>query len=178
MTKEGQHILDTFSSWPLRQIGPCDHHDGQAEFARGIDLGSRAAASRIARDDPFDAARPHQVEIAGKRERTARHDHARIGQRQRCIGRIDKSQSVGVLRLAGESREMLSADSEEHAGPLVGQGGRGGRLVDYLDPVIARIFSSKARAPARSAPRRSQCRPRQRYGSSQPRMDASHRRHA
>ena len=117
MTEPRQHVLDARHPPPLRQPGPGDHDDRQAKLARGVDLGARAVAAGISRDDPCDVSRSHQIEIACDGERAARNDDVGDRQRERAIRRIDKSQRIGVLRLGGERRQMLPADREQNDPP-------------------------------------------------------------
>ncbi|GAA0000125.1 hypothetical protein BRDID11002_01250 [Bradyrhizobium diazoefficiens] len=94
----------------------------------------------IAGDDPYDAARTQHLQLAIKRERSARHDHvSREGQRR--FGRIDEAQCVGVLRFIPERRDVLAADGEEHVCRRLGQSGD--RCIDVadLDPVVTGCFS-------------------------------------
>ena len=136
MTKPRQHILDVLDPRPLRQFWSHDHDDRQAKLARGVDLGARTDPARITRDEPFDAARAHEFAVICERERAAGHDDFGILQRQRPIRPIDKPQRVGMLRLCGEGRKMLSPDGQKDAGRYVGQCGRRGCDVSHLDPSI------------------------------------------
>ena len=137
MTKPRQHLIDAFHPRPLRQCRARDHDHGQRELARRIDLGARAAAARIARDQKFDPARTHQLAVAFEREWPARDDDLRIWQWQRAVGRVDKAQRIGVLWLGAKGREMLSADGEKDARALRGQGGDGRVDIRRLDPLVA-----------------------------------------
>jgi len=136
MTKKSQHVVNAFRSSSLGQSGAANHDDGKAELPRGFYLGERAAASRIAGDNPLDTARTYQIEIAGQCKGAARNNDAGLSQRQRFIGSIGQPQGVGVLRLCGERGEMLAANGEEYAGVLVGQSGGGSCHILNLDPVV------------------------------------------
>lgn len=136
MRQPRQHLLDAFDTCPLGQGRAFDHDDAKAKFARGVDLGTGAGPAGIARHQKFDAARTHQFMVASKRERAAGDDDFGIGQRQRAIGRIDQPQRVGMLRLGGEGREMLSADGEEDARALFGQRRNRGVDIADLDPMV------------------------------------------
>ncbi len=138
MTEPRQHVLDALHPPPLRQPGPGDHDDRQAKLARGVDLGARAVAAGISRDDPCDVSRSHQIEIACDGERAARNDDVGDRQRERAIRRIDKSQRIGVLRLGGERRQMLPADREKYACALFGKGVDRGLDIFHLDPAVTR----------------------------------------
>ena len=137
MREPRQHILDTFDPRPLGKAGPRDHDDGKPQLARSVDLGACAVATGVAGDEPRDAAFAHQFAVVFKRERATRDHDLGIGQRQCVIGRIDKAQRIGMLRLGGERHQMLPADREKHAGGRVGQRGNGGREIGDLDPAIA-----------------------------------------
>lgn len=137
MSKPRQHLLDGLDALSLGQCGPRDHDHGQAELARRVDLGTRAAAAGIARDQKLDAARTHQREIILQREWASGDDHFGVGQRQCAVRRIDKAQRVGMLRPGRERRETLPADGEKDVGAWLGQrSDRAGNIGD-LDPVVA-----------------------------------------
>ena len=136
MTKPRQNVIDTFHPQPLGQFGSRDHDHGQRKFSRGVDFCSRSCAARIARDDPFDSPRMHQVKLALERERPARDDHFCIWQRQGTFGRVDKAKRIGVLRPRREGRNMLPADREKHARRLLGQGRDSGCDIAHVDPVV------------------------------------------
>jgi hypothetical protein len=156
MLKPRQHLCHALDPQPLGQFWPRDHDDGNAELTRSLDLGARAIAARIARHQPCDVARLDQGAVALERERPARDDDTGIGQGQGGFGRVDKSQGVGVLRLGGEWRNMLTADGEEDVAALFGQGRDRRSEIFDLDPVVARYL-----APWRSLQRhqrRSRCR--------------------
>ncbi|GCC47473.1 hypothetical protein chiPu_0031774, partial [Chiloscyllium punctatum] len=116
---------------------PRDHDDGKVERACGVDLGAGAGSAGIAGDDPFDIARAHHLELGLEREGSARDDDVRIGQWQRLLGRIDKSQRIGLLRQGTERRDMLAADCEKYIGTTLRQGRDRGCDVRDLDPAVA-----------------------------------------
>lgn len=124
-----------FDPLSLGQFRPRDHDHGQAQRTGGVDLGARAIAAGIAGDDPRDASRAHHLQLAIKRERSARHDYvSREGQ-----GRfrwIDESQRVGVLRPGREWRNVLAPDSEEDARRGFGKSSDRSVDVSDLDPVV------------------------------------------
>ena len=136
MTEPLHDLSHAFDPRPVGQRGAREHDHGKVELARGIDLGACAAAAGIARDDPFDAARAHHLELAVTRERPAR-DEDISGEWQRSIGRIDEPQRIGVLRSGAERGDMLAADRKEHAGRILGQCGYRRCDIRDLDPVIA-----------------------------------------
>ena len=137
MTKPRQHLLGAFGARPFRKSGAGNHDHGKPKLARRVDLGARAGAAGIARDQELDATRVHQLAVALKRERPSRDDDFGIGQGQRAIGCIDEAQGIGVLRPGGEGRNMLAADGEEYARAWFGQSSNGGIDVGNLDPVVA-----------------------------------------
>jgi len=137
MTKPCQHLLSAFGARPFRKSGARDYDHGKPKLARGVDLGARAGAAGIARDQELDATRAHQLAVAFDREGAARDDDVGTEQGRRAIGRIDEAQGIGVLRPGGEGRNMLAADGEEDARALFGQSSNGRIDVGNLDPVIA-----------------------------------------
>lgn len=137
MSKPRQYFLDAFDLWPIGQRGAFDHDNGKPKLARSIDLGAGAGTAGIASDQKLDAARAHQFAVAFKCEWAARDDELGLGQRQRTVRCIDKSQRIGVLRLGSEGREMLPADGEKDARAFFRQSGD--RCIDVgdLDPMVA-----------------------------------------
>ena len=122
---------------PIRQFRARDHDNGKAEFARGVDLGARTGSARVSGDDPLDHARTQQFQFAVELEWSAGYDDIGVGQRQRSIRRIDKSQGVGVLWLGGEGSDMPPANGQENVGRRLGQRCDGRRDVAHFDPVVA-----------------------------------------
>jgi hypothetical protein len=137
MSEPQHHLGDAFRPRPVGESRPSDHDAGQAQFARGVDLGTSAGSSRVAGDDPLDAAGAHQLQFAGKCEWTASHDDIAVGKRQRLVRWIDKSQGVGVLRPGAERGNVLAADREKDPGAWLGQCRDRGSYIRYLDPVVA-----------------------------------------
>lgn len=140
MTQPLHHLGDAFCPLPVGQFRALEHDNGQSKLARGIDLGTRAGAAGVPRNDPFNSARVHHLQLAGKREWPTRHDDLRIGKRQRPVRRVDKSQRIGVLRFGAERGDVLPADGEKDAGAFDRQCRNGGSDIRYLDPVVARSF--------------------------------------
>ena len=120
----------------LRQLRRPDHDHRQAQRARGIDLGARTLPAGVARHDPFDPTRTHQLEFAGQREWPARDDEIGIRQRQRPPRSVDEAERVGMLRHGCERRNMLPADREKDIAARFGQRRYGGRDVIHIDPAI------------------------------------------
>lgn len=143
MIEPRQHFLDVFDSWPIGQGGAFDHDDGKPELARSIDFGTSAGTAGIAGDQKLDAARAHQFAVAFKRERTARDDDFGLGQRQRPVGCINKSQRIGVLRFRSERCEMLPPDGEKDARAVFRQSRN--RCIDIRDfnPMVARYATPR-----------------------------------
>jgi hypothetical protein len=137
MTEPLHYLGNALRPRPVGQFRPLDHDDRQAKFARSIDLGSCGCSAGVAGDDPFDPAGAHHFQLALKREWSARHDDVGIRERQRPIRRIDKPQSVGVLRFGAEGGDVLPADCEKHASALEGQRHRSGSDIRHIDPIVA-----------------------------------------
>ena len=140
MRKPAQNFLHAFDLRPLGQFRPRDHHDGKPQLACGIDFGARPSAAGVARNDPFNASGAHHVQLASEREWSTRDDNVVVWKRRRAVRGIDKSQCIGVLRSGGKSRDVLPADSEEHARAFGRQGGNGRCDIGNLDPAIALHF--------------------------------------
>ena len=157
MTKPRHDLGHAFRAQPAGQWRPRQHDDGKPEFARSVDLGARASPAGIAGDDPCHAARAQHLKFAVQRERPARHDDLGLEWQGR-IGRIDKSQRIGMLRPGAERGDMLPADRKEHPRAVVWQGRNSGRDIRDLDPVVTGS-PSPWRALERDQ-RRSACRAR------------------
>jgi len=164
MTKPLHHLGDAFHPRPVGEFGPLQHDHGKSEFARRIDLGSRAFSAGVAGDDPFDSARAHHVQLALEREWPARHNDVRIGKRQWLTRRIDKSQRVGVLRFGAERRNMLPADRKENTSARQGQRRHGRGEIGYLDPFVTGCLGPR-RALKRDQPRAGCCAGRNRVAT-------------
>lgn len=143
MREPHQYFLDAFDLWPIGQGGAFDHDDGKPELARSIDLGTSAGTAGIASYQKVDAARAHQFAVAFKCERSARDDDFGLGQRQRTVGCINKSQRIGVLRFRSERREMLPPDGEKDARAVFRQSRN--RCIDIGDfnPMVARYLTPR-----------------------------------
>lgn len=140
MTQPLHHLGDAFCPLPVGQLRALEHDNRQSKLACSVDLGTRAAAAGVPRNDPFDSARAHHLQLAAEREWPAGHDDLRIGKRQRPVGRIDKSQRIGVLRFGAERSDVLPADGKEDAGAFDRQCHHGRSDICHLDPVVARSF--------------------------------------
>ncbi len=136
MTEPLYDLVHAFHPQPVGQFRSQQHDNWKAEHSRGLDLGVRAISAGIAGDDPFDAARPHHLQFAVQRERSARHDD--VGIKGQCaFGRIDKPQGIGVLRPRPKGRDVLPADCEQHVRAGLRQRLDCGRDIRHLDPMIA-----------------------------------------
>ncbi len=140
MTEPLHNLGHAFRPRPVGQLGPREHDNGKAEFARGVDLGTRARSPGIAGNDPFDVARAHHLQFTGKREWSTRYDDIGIRKRQRPIGRIDKPQSVDVLQLGAEGCDVLPADRKKHPRAILWQRRDSGGDTRDLDPIVAGRF--------------------------------------
>ena len=143
MIEPAHDLGDVFDPQLIRPLRPFDHDDGQFQFACCIDLGARAFPAGVAGDDPFDAPRTHQVQLAGERERPARDDQIGVRQRQRTCRGIDEAKRVGMLRFRRERRDMLPANGEEDIRPRVRQCRHGGHHIRNLDPDVAGRFDPR-----------------------------------
>lgn len=117
--KPGKRILDIMGFSPPGNGGPVDHDDRQAKRAGRVNLGPRPGSPGVFRNDDLNAMRPHQRKITLKVKRAARDDRLRLWQRERPW-RINQAQEVIMLRLAGESGEIIcpTARNTRCAGPF------------------------------------------------------------
>lgn len=130
------HLGDVSDCFTRGNRWPVDHDDGQAEGAGGSDFGDSTLAAGILGDKDLCAMIAHQIAVACKGEGAARNDDARLRQGQWIGGRIDETQQVMVLRLAGEGLQMLAADREEDAAWGRAKGCGGGGEVWCMGPVV------------------------------------------
>lgn len=136
MTEPLNDLGHAFHFTPFGQLRPLDHDDRKAELTRSVDLGARAGASRVACDQPFDAALAHQRTFTFDRKWPARYDNVSHGKRQLALGWIDESQRIGMLRSGAERADMLAPDREKDARAFIGKRRGGGTDIGNLDPVI------------------------------------------
>jgi hypothetical protein len=113
MTQPTQDIRDIFNFFPRGDEGAAHHHDRQSESACGFDLGVSRIAAGISSDDDIDAMLHQHCAVAGEIERSPRHDHFRVPQRQRRARRIDQPNQIMMLRMRGEHIQILPPDAEK-----------------------------------------------------------------
>jgi hypothetical protein len=138
MAKPAQGLGDRFDRLPCWNKRPANHHDRQAKITRRFDLRRGSGTSRIPGNDNVRAEILKQGPITRAVERTTRHDHFCVGQRQWIARRIDQTNQVGVLRIRRESLQMLPADPEEYTACLESKSLRRCRDIIDLDPSVAR----------------------------------------
>lgn len=136
MTEPMHHFGHALNPQAVGQPRPRDHDHGNPQHAGRVDLGARASAAGIAGDDPGDAARAQHLQLAIKRERSARHDHIR-GKGQGRFGWIDETQRVDVMRLRRKWRDVLAADGEEYFCRAFRKNHDDSVDVGDLDPAVA-----------------------------------------
>lgn len=137
MIEPGHNAVDRCSRGALRHRGPFDHDDRNAKLASGVDFGAGAAAAGIAGDEECDVLVAHQGKITIQGEWPTSNDD--LGVRQGQIGTrfIDEAQQITVLRLGGERREMLAADSKEDGRRFIRESSDSVFEVGDSDPVVA-----------------------------------------
>jgi hypothetical protein len=85
---------------------------------------------------PVDAMLHQHCAVAGEIERSPRHDHFRVPQRQRRARRIDQPNQIMMLRMPGEHIQILPPDAEKRpAWRCTQRLGRCGDVVN-VDPAI------------------------------------------
>lgn len=137
MIKPRQNLVHAARQLARGQGGPVDHDDRQMKRPRSTQLGRSARAASILGDDMGDRMIPHHGCIARHIKGTARDDRAGLWQRHGSG--IDKAQQVVMLWPAGESGKVLFADSQKHAGGLVGQGIHCRCDIGHASPVITAL---------------------------------------
>lgn len=147
MSQPVQNLGNSGHFPPRRQAGTVDHQNRQAQCPCGIQLGPRARATGIFRDDQLGAVTLHQRQITLKRERPAR-DH-KIGMWQRHAARfIHQSQQVVMLRLGCEILQMHAAHSQKDTPCWTLKGGNRRQDVRNVLPAIPLLLD-----PSRSGQR-------------------------
>lgn len=136
MIEPGHHFGDGCSAGALWHGGPFDHDDRNAALPRGVDFGAGATAAGIARHEECDVLVAHQGKVAIQAKGAAGDDDFGVWQRQVRIRFVDEAQEIAVLRLGGEWREVLAADSEEDGRRLIRQCGSGAFEIWNRDPII------------------------------------------
>ena len=139
MIEPVHHLGYARKGQPRGQGGAVDHHDGQAQLARRVDLGTRAFATGVLGDHDVDAVLAHEGEVVLQEERPAGNHNFGPRQGQCGRGRIDQTQKVVMLCGAGKGGDGLASDREEDAGGHVGQGAGGSGFVGDNGPVVASL---------------------------------------
>ena len=137
MAKPAQNLSDRFDCSSRGNVRPSDHDHRQCKVSRRFDLGRGSISAGVARNDNVGTEILKHGPITGAVERPARHDHLRIGQRQRIARRINQPNQIGVLRIRREGLQVLSANREEHAARLGSKSLRRCRDIIDLGPMIA-----------------------------------------
>lgn len=114
MSQPVQNLIDRRQLVPGRQTGAVDHQDGHIQRPRGIQLGARARAACVLRNNQFGAVVFHQRNIVLNREGPTRDNYISVGQRY-CFRFIDQSQQIVMLGLSREILQMHSTQSQKHA---------------------------------------------------------------
>lgn len=139
MTQPLQYRLDRVNFVLRWQLGSLDHHDGNAQRARGLQFGAGATAAGIFGDNCFNTVLAHQRCVIRHRKRAARYDDRMLWQRRRCCRRVNEAQHVVVVRLHGKAFEMLPAYRQQNARGRPGQRLHGTRDVGRRMPLITRL---------------------------------------
>ena len=122
----------------VRPLRPLQHHDAQAELARRDELRFGRGAAAVLADDRVDAVPAQQRQLVLEPKRPARQHDLGCGEGVRRIGRLDRADQEPQAVEAGECRQLLPADGEEHASGRTAQ--RRDGLVPVRDrfPAVAR----------------------------------------
>jgi len=137
VTKPAQHLGDGLDLLPRGYKWPADHHHRQREVARGLDFCRGRIAAGVLGHDDFGAVIRQHGAVVGNFERSARHNHLGIEQRQRHARPIDEPDQVRMLLMRGERFELQAADAEKHpARRRTERFGRRCQIID-LDPLVA-----------------------------------------
>ena len=136
MTQPCQHLIDAVGCWARGNCGPCDHHNGQAQRARGRNLGRSAMTASVLGHKFGDAMRFHQRNIALYVKGAARNDGMGVGQRQWRRGRIDQSQQIGMLRLGCKSGQMHAPQRQKHPFRWPAQRGDCAGHIGHIMPAV------------------------------------------
>lgn len=138
MTEPGQDLGHALGHAAGRQGGTVDHHDGQAQRPRRLQLGAGAVAARVLGDDDIDAMLDHQGAVVLGREGPPSQDHDGVGQGQGAVGAIDQPKQVMVPGMPREIRQMLAPDRQKHPASRRAEGQRRAGHVGDVMPAVAR----------------------------------------
>lgn len=144
MSQPVQNLIDRRKLLPGRQTGAVDHQDGHIQRPRGIQLGARARAACVLRNNQFGAVVFHQRNIVLNREGPTRDHNTRVGQKY-SFRFIDQTQQIMMLRLSREIPQMHSTYSQKHAPSGTVKRRNSCRDIRHMLPAIALL-----RAPSRS----------------------------
>lgn len=137
MIKPGNSLIHTFDGRCLRQRGPPQHHNRQAERARCRDLAVARPSAAVFGDDHINLMLREQRAFVALFKRTPAGNVYRMWDCERRIDGIDAADEIVVVRRAHKGREFVSA--ERHKDPARRPTNRSGRFghIGGSDPVIA-----------------------------------------
>ena len=108
-----QRILGGMDFGPFGDRGAINHHNGNAQVTRGLDLGIGAAPACIFGHQQFDIMVTHQRDVIPGTERSARKHGRRFGQGQGfCF--VHKTQQILMLGRTGKFGQMHASNRQHH----------------------------------------------------------------
>lgn len=112
-----QRILGGMNFGPFGDRGAINHHNGNAQVTRGLDLGIGAAPACIFGHQQFDIMFEHERDIVLGAERSTGIQGGCLGQGQ-SFGLIDKAQQILMLGRTGKFGQMHAANRQHDIGVL------------------------------------------------------------
>ncbi len=148
MSQPAQNLRHARQFGPLRKGRSVDHQHRHTQRTCGVQLSPRTGSARVLGHNQFDIILLYQRPVPCLSERSARHDHIAIRQRQR-IGFVHQPQQVSMLGLGGEFLKMHTANGQKNA-PRGASQSRNRRVnIRHMLPTILAL-----RAPCRARQRR------------------------
>ena len=132
-----QHLGHAPDLMPCRQWRPRHHQHRQAQRARRVQLGLRAAAACVLADDKIDLVFTHQGDVARQVEGAARDDGGVLPQRRQLVRLIDQPQDVVMLWLRREDGQVHAAQGQQHALRRAAERRSGGRHIGHGLPTVS-----------------------------------------
>ena len=108
-----QRILGGMNFGPFGDRGAINHHNGNAQVTRGLNLGIGAAPACVFGHQKFDIMVTHQRDVVLGAKRSARKQGGRLWQGQGfCF--VHKAQQILMLGRTGKFGQMHASNRQHH----------------------------------------------------------------
>lgn len=150
MSNPVEHLINSRDLVSNRLGRAINHNDGKVQRPSRGNLGIGPCPAGILRHDKRDGMVPHQLSVTIGAEGAARYDHVVVRERRRAAWWVNEPQNIAMLGVAGEFRQGLATNRQQHrftrtieslgggfdvsdAGPTITSHGRPGRARERND---------------------------------------------